>query len=133
MDTPQPPSPAPADSPSGLAAPPTHAVEDIATGQKLIILALLVNIAGAVLVSRAGLEWAALGLVAFGLALIGLLRLSSGLGYTSAKRTFLAILLLIPVVSLVTLAIVNAEATRALRAAGYKVGLLGATKQGGTR
>ena len=131
---PPPPPPPPARSPAPQpAATGGSSIDDVATGQRLVILAVLANIGTAILVQSVGTEWAPLGLVAFGLALTGLFRLGSGLGYSSGKQVLLVVLSLVPLVNLAMLAIVNSEATKALRAAGYKVGFLGATKQRGTR
>ncbi|MDQ3954330.1 MAG: hypothetical protein M3285_02110, partial [Actinomycetota bacterium] len=60
-------------------------------------------------------------------ALFGLLRLGSGLGYSSAQKAVLVVLAFVPLASLAMLAIVNGRATKALKAAGYKVGFFGAT------
>lgn len=65
-------------------------------------------------------------LVSVALGIVGLLRMSSGLRYSEGKIAFLIVLAFVPLVGFVMLAIVNDEATKTLRAGGYKVGLFGA-------
>jgi hypothetical protein len=111
-----------------------HPIEEVAAGQRMIILAILVQIGAAILRASVGVEtggfalWLALGVVAIALAITGLMRLSDGLGYSSGRKAVLLILSVIPLASLVMLVMVNARATEALRAAGYRVGLLGARR-----
>ena len=104
------------------------ALEDIATGQRMIIYAILINVMALVLRNQLGNIWALLGIPAVVLAIVGLLRLADGLQYSSSRKTLLIVCAFIPIVSLVMLALVNARATTTLRMAGYKVGLLGARK-----
>jgi hypothetical protein len=51
------------------------------------------------------------------------------MGYAVGWRVLLAVLMVIPLIGLITLVILNSRATKALRAGGYKVGLLGASRQ----
>jgi len=60
------------------------------------------------------------------LAIVGVVRLSSGLGYGIAARILIIISMFIPLVSLLVLLMLSSKATAVLRSAGYKVGLLGA-------
>jgi hypothetical protein len=62
------------------------------------------------------------------LAIVGLYRLASGLGYSTGVKVLLFVLMIVPLVSLVTLFYLNSKATPLLRRAGYKVGLLGARR-----
>lgn len=107
---------------------PRSPMDDVASGQRMLILAILVNIVA--LVARgAGADWLVFGpvsVLAGVAAVFGLLRMTNGLGATSGMQVVLVILVFIPVVSLITLAMVNSRATKALRAAGYEVGFLGA-------
>lgn len=103
-------------------------IEDVASGQRLVILSILVNVIAAVGSMNGDPVWR-LVLIGSGLvALFGLLRLSSGLGYSTGKRIGLIIAAFIPLVSLIMLVIVNQRANEALKASGYSVGLLGARK-----
>ncbi len=103
-------------------------IEQVASAQKLIIYAILAYFAAAVvrvLLGPVGL------LVAVAAALTGLLgayRLCTGLGYAMATRVLLMVLMCVPLVSLIVLLVLNGKATRRLRDAGYRVGLLGASR-----
>lgn len=102
-------------------------MNEVATGQRMLILAIGVNLV-AYIVSNwvhpiVGLL---VGLVALTIALIGVIRATSALGFSTPRKAIYVIGLLIPVVSLIVLAAVSAEATKALRANGYKVGFFGA-------
>jgi len=111
-------------------APDVPSIEKVASGQKLIIYAILVNFLTAALVAAFGnIEIAGLlGIAAIVMALIGMFRLAGGLGYSTAVKIILLVLLIIPLISLITLLVLNSRATKALRGAGYKVGLLGARR-----
>lgn len=103
---------------------------EVAKGQRMLILAILVNLGALILRGALGNSWgvivpvAAIAVVA---AIIGLLRLATGLGYSSWTQALLVILVFVPLISLLMLVMVNGRATKSLRAAGYKVGFLGAT------
>lgn len=105
-------------------------LEQIKGGQKLVIYALLAYIA-AMFMRGAGLEpfslIAALGALVMGL--IGVYRLSVGLSYSMVVRVIFLILLFVPLVGLLVMLRLNANATTRLRTAGYRVGLLGASRQ----
>ena len=120
--TPPPPPPPPA------SGPVNDPVADVAEGQKLIIYAILVNILAAVLRVTLGEIFGLIQLGAIVLAIIGLMRLAGGMGWSTGVKVLLVILALIPLVSLVMLVIVNGRATERLRANGYHVGLMGAKK-----
>jgi len=62
------------------------------------------------------------------MSFVGMFRLAGGLGYSTAVKILLVVLLLVPLVGLITLLVLNSRATKALQAAGYKVGLLGARR-----
>ena len=103
-------------------------IEKVASGQKLIIYAILVNFLTFGLQLAFGDIAGLLGIVAVIMSLVGMFRLASGLGFSTGAKIGLIILLLIPLVGLITLLVLNSRATKALRGAGYKVGLLGARK-----
>jgi hypothetical protein len=103
-------------------------VEFVAIGQKAVIYAILVNLCAVALRSVLGPVFLPLALVGLALSLFGIYRLSSGLGMSTGTKVALFICMAIPLVSLVTLFVLNSKATRVLRAAGYRVGLLGASK-----
>jgi len=103
-------------------------IEEVASGQRLIIYSILVNLGTFVLRILVGDIGALLGIVAIVLAIVGLLKLASGLGYSVGVKILLIVLAFIPLINILMLVMVNARATSALRAAGYTVGLLGARK-----
>lgn len=97
----------------------------------MLIVAILGNIAIALVRAALGDNWAVIGplaLVAAGVAIGGLLRLSHGLGYPEWKKVVLVLLAFVPLLNLVMLAMVSDRATKALRAGGYEVGLFGARR-----
>ncbi|NII72823.1 hypothetical protein FHW84_001389 [Dyella sp. SG562] len=103
-------------------------IEQVASGQKLVIYAILVYLA-IILVRGAGETIAGLlAIASLVLSLMGILRISSGLGYGTGTKVILVILMFVPLVGLITLLVLNAKATNRLREAGYKVGLLGASR-----
>jgi hypothetical protein len=114
-------------SPSSSASATTLA--KVASGQRLIIIAILLQVLSAVLKvavgNPAGVGAALVGLV---LAFVGLFQMAAGLRIAIGWRVLFAVLLLIPLVGLITLVALNSRATRALRAGGYHVGLLGASR-----
>lgn len=100
-----------------------------AKGQRMLVLSIL----GALLVNgvaRSGLLpvlpvfalYVALGIF----SLVGVVRLSSGLGKPTGSTIFYMVLTFVPLVSLVAWIVLSLQATRRLRAAGWQVGLLGA-------
>jgi uncharacterized membrane protein len=110
------------------AAVTTQPMEKVASGQKLIIYAILVNLLTICLQAAFGDIAGLVGIVAIIMSLVGMFRLASGLGFSNGGKIGLVILLLVPLVGLITLLVLNSRATKALRGAGYKVGLLGARK-----
>jgi hypothetical protein len=109
-------------------ASPPGRIEDVAVGQKMIIGAIVVNVTAVILSRTVHPAFAWLVIVSAVLAIVGLLRLSDGLGYSAGKKALLIIASFIPLVSLIMLLLVNQRANEALKNAGYKVGLLGAKK-----
>jgi len=105
-------------------------IERVATGQKLLIYALLVFLFSAVLRAAFGEVGGALGGIAgLILSLVGLFYVGSGMGYSMGLIVIFCVLMVIPLINMITLVVLNSRATKALRAAGYKVGLFGASRQ----
>ncbi len=102
--------------------------EQLADGQKLVIYAILLYFATTVLIQAIGPIAGLLALVSVVLGWVGVMRLGKGLGMTQGSRVILGLLMLVPVVSLITLLVLNSRATTRLRAAGYQVGFFGASK-----
>jgi hypothetical protein len=112
-------------------APPraSAALEDVAAGQRWVIGALALYLGAAALRMTNEDAWFVflpVALVSVALGIVGLLRMSSGLGYSRATMAFLVVLAFVPLAGFVMLAMVNDKATRTLRAGGYKVGFFGA-------
>jgi hypothetical protein len=102
--------------------------EAVCEGQKLIIYAIVANfVAGAF--SKTS-EWlgVAAALVAVSMGITGLLKIAKGMDVSTARKVMIGLLMLVPVVNLITMMVVNSRATKLLRDAGYKVGLMGASK-----
>jgi hypothetical protein len=102
-------------------------MQDVAIGQRLMILAIVVNIVAYILSSRVdpiiGLVIGVAGLI---LAIVGTVRATTGLGFSTPRKIFYVIGLFFPVISIIVLAMVSAEATKTLRSNGYEVGFFGA-------
>jgi hypothetical protein len=98
----------------------------IARGQRHVMYALLVQIAAYAL-GRGAPQLAVLFvLAAFVYAVVAVVQLAAALGYSMVSRVLLCIGLLIPLVSLLVLAVLSSRASQRLRAGGFKVGFLGA-------
>jgi succinate-acetate transporter protein len=112
-------------------------IESVRTGQKIVIWAILLNIAiylTQILTMRGdnsiiGLLMIVLGLFTFVLSIVGIVKMSGGMGYHIALRVLLAVLMIVPCVSLIVLLVLSIKSTNILKAHGYKVGLLGAEKK----
>ena len=103
-------------------------IEDVAVGQKFLIYAILINFASMLLQAIIGPIAVLASIIAVIVAIIGTFKLASGLGMSLIAKILLLILMFIPLINLITLLILNSRATKQLRNAGYKVGLLGASK-----
>jgi hypothetical protein len=103
-------------------------IDRIASGQKLIIYAVLLNILGLLLQAALPLLGVLVSLAALVLSFVGVVRLGGGLGYSVLVRVLLCILMFVPLLNIITLLVLSSRATRRLRDAGYQVGLLGAKR-----
>ncbi|MFC5739951.1 hypothetical protein [Dyella tabacisoli] len=103
-------------------------VEQTASGQKLVIYAILTYFAAAAIKANLGAIGWLIALCALAMGLVGVFRLSAGMGYSMATKVILTVLMFVPLVSLIVLLVLNAKGTNKLRAAGYRVGLLGASR-----
>ena len=102
-------------------------IHDVAAGQRLLIVAIGLNIVAYLASSRIGwIVGVLIGLGALAVAIVGMLRVTSGLGYSAPRKVLYVVGLFIPLVALIVLAMVSADATKTLRANGYKVGFFGA-------
>lgn len=99
---------------------------DVASGQKLVIYAILLYFLAAALRTVVG-PVALLALLAcLVMSWTGIYRIARGLDYPVGWRIVLLVLMLIPLVGLLVLVVLSSKATGRLRKAGYSVGLLGA-------
>lgn len=116
-------------------------VQEVAKGQKSAIYAILITFVVVVVMvvapefdvsDQTGTDLVlgalALLLVATIMSLYGMVKISSGLGWSLLSKAFVFVLLFIPVISTITVLTLNAKATAFLRGAGCKVGLLGASR-----
>jgi len=107
----------------------TANLKKVASGQRIIMVALVLNLLLAFVIAAAGKHIGlAASIVTIAVTFVGIVRLSSGMRYAVGWRLFLAVLILIPLVNLITLLILNARATRTLRGGGYRVGFFGVSR-----
>lgn len=103
-------------------------ITKVASGQKLIIYGILIYLLAIGLQFAVGPAAALLIFATMFLGIFGIIRLAVGFGYSVISIILLIIGSFIPLVGLIILLVLNAKATKALRANGYTVGLLGASK-----
>jgi len=104
----------------------SESLDDVVSGQKQVIYAILLYIGAAILRLGIGPLAMLLGLGCLVLSWMGIYRIGRGLGYPLWWRIVLLISMLIPLVGLLVLAALSSRATSRLRKAGYSVGLMGA-------
>ena len=115
------------------ANPETHSADGIdaprvASGQKLVIYAFMAYLLMGLFRSLIGPMSSLLAFPALAMALVGVVRVVSGLAWSLLAKIAVIVLMFVPLLNLITLLVVNSRATTALRNAGYKVGFLGASK-----
>jgi hypothetical protein len=103
-------------------------IELVASGQRMIIIAILLNVATVALRVAVGPAVGILGIATVILSLAGVFRVATGLEIGMTARVLLLVSMLVPLANLIALVFLNSRATRALRDSGYRVGLLGASK-----
>ena len=101
-------------------------LDDVASGQKLVIYAILLYFLAAVLRTVIGPLAIVLMLICLGMSWTGIYRIGRGLEYPLWTRILLPLLMLVPLLGLLLLVFLSARATARLKSAGYSVGLLGA-------
>lgn len=113
----------------------THQLRPLALAQKLLlgaIVALFVIRIGTVMMygfvppSLAYDLYVAGYVVTLILLLTAVVHLARTCGYSLIRRVLLAIAMIVPLINLITVLVVNAQATRRLREAGVKIGFTGA-------
>lgn len=103
-----------------------RSIKDVALGQRLMILAIVVNIVAYIATRSMAILGLLLAVVGLALAVTGMIRATNGLGFSTPRKLLYVIGLFVPLVALIVLATVSAEATKLLRANGYQVGFFGA-------
>jgi hypothetical protein len=101
----------------------------IANGQKPLIYAALAYFVIVALVTTVSGQLGLLVIVPFVMALVGVVRVLIGLGSHVVIKIVYITIMFLPILNILALASGSARATKAMRKAGYKVGLLGAKKQ----
>jgi len=104
----------------------TQDTKRLASAQKTLIASILfypLAMVGQAFIGKNGI-YLLLGVLIFGV--LGIVRLAAAFRYGRLKIALLLLSLLVPLLGLILLLRLNAKATKELKAAGYKVGLLGA-------
>ncbi|WP_201549965.1 hypothetical protein [Psychrobacter fjordensis] len=103
-------------------------VEDIASGQKIVIYSIVANFL--VGVSQRSTPELGVIVIVFSLlvtaaAIYGAYRLCTGLDYSVGIKVLVVVLLFVPFINLITLIVLSVKGTKVLRQAGYEVGFFG--------
>jgi hypothetical protein len=107
----------------------SQALDQVASGQKLIIYSILLSFAS--MAANTAFPPAvvfALVLITAVMSIVGAVRLCNGMGFSTLSKVLVIVGLLLPIVSLFVLVTLSIRATSRLKEAGYKVGLLGAKR-----
>lgn len=105
---------------------PSESLDDVVSGQKLVIYAILLYFAAALLRVALGPIAIVLALACMVMSWVGMYRMTRGLEYPMWWRIVLMVLMLVPLLGLLVLVVLSSKGTTRLREAGYSVGLLGA-------
>ena len=103
-------------------------IQDIASGQKIVIYAIVANFLVSVSqrsTPELGVTLVILSLLVSAAGVYGAYRLCTGLDYSIGIKALVIILLFIPFISLITLIFLSVKGTKVLRQAGYEVGFFG--------
>jgi hypothetical protein len=137
MSTPSFPSPSPSEFPFDAMpqltwAPPVEKLRSVAQGQRLVMIALLVNIVGNVVYQALYTSGGTMGYISIAVplctglfAMYAVFQLAKLISSTVAA-VLCAILMLVPFVSIIGLVIINQKAMFFLKRYGVKVGFFGA-------
>jgi len=98
----------------------------MAAGQKQIINGVLIYLFAVFL--SAVLSWIGLfaALISIIVSIIGLVKIASSSKAHIALKILVGVLMVVPLVNFLTLLVVNARTTKALKKGGFKVGFMGA-------
>jgi len=109
-----------------VASSADSSAKEIASAQKLVIYAFILNLVFNLLLRTGSPLMLVPALAVSVFAVVSVYRLALALGYAMALRILFVVLMFVPLASLIVLLMLISRATKALRAAGYEVGLLGA-------
>lgn len=104
-------------------------MERMSFGQKLVIYAVLIYFLAAVARLIIGPLAFVLVFASLIMSLVGLYKVLSARQSHILVKIILFILLFVPLINILVLLSINSRATKALREAGYRVGIMGASKQ----
>ncbi|WP_144394945.1 hypothetical protein [Pleionea sediminis] len=104
--------------------------EKVATGQRLIIYAILIYFSAVALRFVIGPFVLIFVLVSLVISIIGVAKMLDGMESHIVTRIFVFFLLFVPLINLLTLLSLNSRASKKLKSAGYTIGLLGAKRPG---
>lgn len=110
-----------------------RAVGNIASGQRLMRLAIICNIGLGLWTRFVGLtdrtQWALalfMSVLVGCMSIYGMVRMAKGFGWSTVTKIIVLVLAFIPIINLITLLILNHHARARLKDEGYTVGYLGA-------
>lgn len=98
----------------------------VASGQRIIIISLLVSIVSSMLRVQIGDIAVIISIGATLVSVVGAVRLAAALGRSKLSQVFYGIVMILPLINLIIMLILSSQANKSLRDAGYKIGLLGA-------
>jgi hypothetical protein len=110
------------------ACDPDADLQRVLAGKKLVMYAVLANLAAVLVQPVLRVPAIPIGLVALALSIYGVVKLTGGLGTRLLARIALSLLMFLPPVNLVALLLLHARAARVLREAQSDTGLLGASR-----
>jgi hypothetical protein len=103
-------------------------LDRIASGQRWMVISVVVMLASLPLQGALGAIAGLISVASAGLGIFSVIRLTGGLGTHIVARVIYVLMILFPFLNLLAMARLSGQATKALRAAGLRVGLLGASK-----
>lgn len=106
-------------------------LQKLATGQKIVIFAILAYFIAMMVRPVFPLLTYIIVMACLIASLVGLFKVVQILKLHIVLKVLYFISLFIPLINILALASINSRATKMLKAGGYKVGLLGASKQTG--
>lgn len=122
-----PPAAAVADITSPHGAAETARLNRVASGQRLVVIAVLIELGLLVLGGFMRPLVLPIALACSIVTIVGVVRATGALGSHPVARVLYALGMMVPLLNLLVMLRVSSRCTRVLREAGYRVGLLGAS------